>query len=188
MSKLVRCAWAKDDLLLQKYHDEVWAVPCFDDRKIFKMLTLEIFQAGLSWKIVLEKEENFEKAFDNFDIDKIINYNEEKIRTLMEDEGIIRNEKKILATIANAKVCKKVQEKYGSFSNYIWSYSYETPIINPWTDDSEVPSKSHLGNKITEDMKELGFEFIGETTIHSFLQAIGVLNDHINSCDFKYID
>ncbi len=188
MEEIKRCNWAEKDEILKKYHDEVWGRPCYDDTKLFKMLMLEIFQAGLSWETILKKEENFNKAFDNFDIEKIKDYDEDKIQELLLDEGIIRNEKKIRAIIDNAKLFVEVQKKYGSFSKFIWSYSFDTPIINPWSEENEVPNNNPLSDKITEDMKNLGFKFIGSTIIYSFMQAIGMINDHILSCDFKYID
>lgn len=188
MTNKNRCYWAKDNESAKKYHDERWGRPCRDDTKLFKYLVLEMFQAGLSWQKILDKEEAFEKAFDNFDINKVANYNDEKINELLNNSNIIRHESKIKSTINNANRFIEVQEKYGSFSKYIWSYTFDTPIINNWDDKSEVPSQNPLSEKICEDMKEMGFKFIGPTIIYSYLQAIGVINDHTTDCDFKFMD
>lgn len=183
---MCRCDWARENDLLEKYHDEKWGIPCKDDKELFKLLTLEMFQSGLSWLTILKKENEFIKAFEDFDVEKISNYGEEKIQELLNNSGIIRHRMKIESTINNAKVFIKVKEKYGSFSKFIWSYTFDTPIINPWTSAKEVPSKTPLSEKISKDLKSLGFKFLGPTTVYSFLQASGIINDHIISCDYKY--
>lgn len=188
MEETKRCQWANQSEEMQSYHDEVWGKPERDETKLFKMLVLEMFQAGLSWNTILQKEKNFELAFEGFDIDKVSNFDEAKIEQLMQDEGIVRNKMKIEAAINNAKIIKKMHNEGRSFSEMIWAYVIDTPIITPWSDESEVPANSFLSDKISKDLKEMGFKFVGSTVIYSFLQAIGVLNDHILDCDYKYED
>lgn len=186
MTEVNRCPWADTNDKMKKYHDEEWGRPIYDDRKIFECLILEIFQAGLSWSTILNKREGFRKAFDNFDPNLVKDYGDVKIKELLNNDDIVKHEAKIIATIENANAYFNIKEKYGSFSKFIWSYVFDTPIINPWSNMSEVPSKSQLSDKVCEDMKKEGFKFIGSTTIHSFLQSIGIINDHLLSCDFKY--
>lgn len=188
MTEYTRCHWAEDNELSKKYHDEIWGVPCRDDTKLFKYLVLEIFQSGLSWQTILNKEKNFVKAFDEFDIEKVSKFDDKKIYELLKNDSIIRHEQKIRASINNANKILEVQKQYGSFSNYIWSYTFDTPIINNWDNKFEVPTNNPLSEKICEDMKKMGFKFIGSTVIYSYLQAIGIINDHISDCDFKYKD
>lgn len=188
MSNAKRCKWAEQSEEMRKYHDEVWGKPERDETKLYKMLVLEMFQAGLSWNTILQKEKNFEEAFENFDIDKVANFDNAKIDELLKNDGIIRHKMKIESAINNAKIIRKMHDEGKSFSDFIWSYVIDTPIITPWSDESEVPSNSFLSDKISEDMKSIGFKFVGSTVIYSFLQAIGVLNDHILDCDFKYED
>lgn len=183
-----RCPWACSTDSMKHYHDTIWGREEKDDNKMFRMLILEIFQAGLSWQTILNKMEYFDQAFDNFDIETIANYDEEKIQELENNVNIVRNRMKIEATINNANKVIQIQNKYGSFSKFIWRYVFDTPIINPWSEMEEVPSKNYLSDKITEDLKKEGFTFLGSTIIYSWLQAIGMINDHLLSCDFKYID
>lgn len=175
-----RCSWVnmKNEIYI-KYHDEEWGNPCFEDKYLFEMLVLESFQAGLSWECILNKRENFRNSFDNFDVNKIIAYDEEKINELLNNKGIIRNKLKISATINNAKIFKKIQKKYGSFKNYIFSFTnnkiiYENNKIN-----------SELSDIISDDLMKKGMKFVGTTIIYSYLQAIGVINSHDENC-FKY--
>ena len=179
-----RCGWAKGekDIL---YHDTEWGVPSHDDAYIFEMLILEGFQAGLSWNTILQKRENFRKAFDNFDYKKIAEYDTTKLSELLKNEGIIRNKLKINSTVTNAKAFMKVQEEFGSFAKYIWNFTDNKRIINKWKELSEVPATSELSNKISKDLKKRGFKFIGSTIIYSFLQAIGIIDDHLMSCPYK---
>ena len=188
MSVVNRCPWFESDKLLIKYHDEEWGKPKYDDNEIFECFILEMFQAGLSWLTILKKREGFRKAFDNFDIVKVSKFDQSKIEQLLLNDEIIRHDQKIKSAVYNAKKFLEVKDKYGSFSKFIWSYVYDTPIINPWDKLEEVPSSNMLSEKICEDMKEIGFKFIGSTKIYSFLQAIGVVNDHLTSCDLKYED
>ena len=179
-----RCGWAKGekDIL---YHDTEWGVPSHEDGYIFEMLILEGFQAGLSWNTILQKRENFRKAFDNFDYKKIAEYDEMKLNELLKNEGIIRNRLKINSTVTNAKAFMKVQEEFGSFAEYIWSFTDNKRIINKWKELSEVSATSELSDKISKDLKKRGFKFVGSTIIYSFLQAIGIIDDHLMSCPYK---
>lgn len=183
-----RCSWANKSEKMMEYHDKYWAIPIREDNELFRRLSFEIFQSGLSWNIILNKIEYLDEAFDNFNIEIVSKYSEDKVQKLLENEKIIKNEKKLYAIINNAKCFIKVKEKYGSFSKFIWSYVFDTPVINPWTDESEIPSQNYLSDKICEDMKDIGFEFIGSKVIYAFLQSIGLINDHIMDCDFKFID
>jgi len=179
-----RCGWAKGekDIL---YHDTEWGVPSHDDRYIFEMLILEGFQAGLSWNTILQKRENFRKAFDNFDYRKMAEYDEMKLNELLKNEGIIRNRLKINSTVTNARAFMKIQEEFGSFAKYIWNFTDRKRIVNKWKELSEVPATSELSDKISKDLKKRGFKFVGSTIIYSFLQAIGIIDDHLMSCPYK---
>ena len=179
-----RCGWAKGekDIL---YHDTEWGVPSHDDGYIFEMLILEGFQAGLSWNTILQKRENFRKAFDNFDYRKMAEYDEMKLNELLKNEGIIRNRLKINSTVTNARAFMKIQEEFGSFAKYIWNFTDRKRIVNKWKELSEVPATSELSDKISKDLKKRGFKFVGSTIIYSFLQAIGIIDDHLMSCPYK---
>ena len=175
-----RCEWVegKEEIYL-KYHDEEWGVPKYDDDILFEMLILELFQAGLSWITILKKREAFKEAFDNFDIDKIMKYDENKVNELLENENIIRNKLKINATVNNAQVFREIQKEYGSFSKYIWSHT-EGKIIK-----AEYKTKSELSDKISKDLKKKGMKFVGPTIIYSYLESIGIIDNHTKEC-FKY--
>ena len=175
-----RCEWVegKEEIYL-KYHDEEWGVPKYDDDILFEMLILELFQAGLSWITILKKREAFKEAFDNFDIDKIMKYDENKVNELLENENIIRNKLKINATVNNAQVFREIQKEYGSFSKYIWSHT-EGKIIK-----AEYKTKSELSTKISKDLKKKGMKFVGPTIIYSYLESIGIIDNHTKEC-FKY--
>ena len=175
-----RCKWCNlDNPLYVKYHDEEWGEPTYDDKELFELLILESFQAGLSWECVLNKRENFRHAYDNFDIDKIVCYDETKINELKENKGIIRNKLKIKASINNAKIFKKIEKEYGSFSKYIWSFTNNKIIYEIGKTSSE------LSDKISKDLKKRGMTFVGTTIIYAYLQAIGIVNSHDENC-FKY--
>ena len=180
----MRCSWANNDFLI-KYHDNEWCKISKDDNYIFEMLVLESFQAGLSWNTILKKRENFREAFDNFDYKKISNYGENKIEELLKNEGIIRHILKINAVINNAKKFMEIQKEFGTFANYIWDFVEEKQIINNWKEMKEVPAKTELSDKISKDLKKRGFKFVGSTIIYSFLQAIGIIDDHIEGCFCK---
>lgn len=178
-----RCFWVNmNNPIYIKYHDEEWGVPSYDDKYLFEMLLLESFQAGLSWECVLNKREAFRKAFDNFDYKKIANYNESKIIELVNNKDIIRNKLKIKASIKNAKVFMNIQQEYKSFSNYIWSFSNNEVIYNR---SNEIITSNYLSDKISKDLKDKGMSFVGTTIIYSYLQAIGIINDHELTCDFR---
>ena len=175
-----RCSWVEGkEKIYLKYHDEEWGVPKYDDDILFEMLILELFQAGLSWITILKKREAFKEAFDNFDIDKIMKYDENKVNELLENENIIRNKLKINATVNNAQVFREIQKEYGSFSKYIWSYT-EGKIIK-----AEYKTKSELSAKISKDLKKKGMNFVGPTIIYSYLESIGIIDNHTKEC-FKY--
>jgi len=182
---LKRCPWSEGSDQYIKYHDEEWGVPVFDDKTLFEFLTLETAQAGLSWSTILKRRENYKKAYDNYDIIKIASYDENKIQELLNNEGIIRYRLKIESSINNAKQFLKVQDEYGSFSNYLWSFVDHKPIINSWKKLSEVPAETELSKQIAKDLKSKGFKFVGSVTIYAYLQAVGVVNDQLTNC-FKY--
>ena len=177
-----RCDWCNGNHLYENYHDIVWGVPVFEDNILFESLTLEIFQSGLSWITILKKREGFIKAFDSFDIYKIASYDIKKEKELIANTSIIRNNLKIKATINNAKAIIKIQEEHNSFSKYIWNYVNNDPIINKFKSLNEVPNNTPLAKKICIDLKKKGFKFIGPTIIYSFMQAIGMTNDHLIYC------
>ena len=177
-----RCDWCKGNHLYENYHDIVWGVPVFEDNILFESLTLEIFQSGLSWITILKKREGFIKAFDSFDIYKIASYDIKKEKELIANTSIIRNNLKIKATINNAKAIIRIQEEHNSFSKYIWNYVNNDPIINKFKSLNEVPNNTPLAKKICIDLKKKGFKFIGPTIIYSFMQAIGMTNDHLIYC------
>ena len=177
-----RCDWCKGNHLYENYHDIVWGVPVFEDNILFESLTLEIFQSGLSWITILKKREGFIKAFDSFDIYKIASYDIKKEKELIANTSIIRNNLKIKATINNAKAIIKIQEEHNSFSKYIWNYVNNDPIVNKFKSLNEVPNNTPLAKKICIDLKKKGFKFIGPTIIYSFMQAIGMTNDHLIYC------
>ena len=174
-----RCKWVGANELYLKYHDEEWGEPTHDDQEIFEMLVLESFQSGLSWLTILKKRDNFRKAFDNFDYEKIADYDDEKIEELLSDEGIIRNKLKINAAINNAKIFMEIQEEFGSFDEYIWDFT-DGEIIK-----AEYKTESDLSKKISKDLKKRGMKFVGPKIIYSFLESIGIINNHEKKC-FKY--
>lgn len=186
-SNKLRCNWCGNDPLYMKYHDEEWGVPVHEDRKHFEFLVLESAQAGLSWITILRKRENYRKAYDNFDFNKVAQYDNEKVNELIQNQGIVRNKLKIAASINNAKMFLKIQEEFGSFDNYIWAFVDNKPLINHWDSISKVPATSELSDKVSKDLKNRGFKFLGSTITYAHLQATGIINDHITSC-FRYKD
>jgi DNA-3-methyladenine glycosylase I len=177
-----RCEWAEVSDLDRKYHDTEWGVPVHSDGELFEYLILEGAQAGLSWSTILKKREGYRLLFDQFDIEKISQYDQEKVEELMLDARIIRNRLKINSTITNAHAFIKVQKEFGSFSDYLWSYVNQTPIKNHWQSMSDVPATTELSDKLSKDLKKRGFKFVGSTICYAFLQATGVVNDHLVSC------
>jgi DNA-3-methyladenine glycosylase I len=180
-----RCPWPSDDKLMVKYHDKEWGVPLHKDRKLFEFLILEGFQAGLSWRTILHKRENFRKAFDNFDFNKVAKYNKRKINSLLKDEGIIRNKLKIEAAITNAKAFLQVRKEFGTFDKYIWGFVSGKPIKNKFKSLKQLPAKTELSDKISEDLKKRGFKFVGSTIVYAHMQATGMVNDHLTYC-YRY--
>ncbi len=177
-----RCTWCGDDALYIKYHDSEWGVPVFDDKLLFEFLVLETFQAGLSWITILRKRENFRMAFDDFDYKRIARYDESKYDELLLDSGIIRNKLKIKATINNAQLFMDIQKEAGSFSNYLWNFSNGKPIQNNWEQMNQVPATTDLSDTLSKALKKKGFKFVGSTVIYAYMQAIGMVNDHIKTC------
>ena len=180
-----RCPWPSDDELMIKYHDTEWGVIVHNDRKLFEYLVLDIFQAGLSWKTILHKRENFRKSFDNFEPAKIARYNKRKISSLLNNPGIIRNRLKIEAIINNARVVISVQKEFGSFDAYIWQFVNGTAIRNKWKKLEDIPSTSIQSDAMSKDMKKRGFKFVGSTICYAFMQSSGMVNDHLTFC-FRY--
>jgi len=180
-----RCKWCEKDPLYIKYHDNEWGTPLHDEQKLFEFLILETFQAGLSWITVLRKRENFRKAFDHFDYNKVALYDEDKIQELLQDAGIIRNKLKVRATVSNAQAFLEVQEEFGSFDKYIWSFVGGTPIQNKWETTKELPPTTEISDKLSKDLKKRGFKFVGSTVVYAHMQATGMVNDHTIDC-FRY--
>lgn len=177
-----RCEWVPDGSYCTDYHDREWGVPVHDDGLLFEHLILDAFQAGLSWEIILRKRENFRKAFEGFDAKKIANYKSDKIESLLQDAGIIRNRQKIEAAIKNAHAFLKVQEEYGSFDTYIWGFVAEKTIHNTWKSLHDLPAKTPVSEAMSKDLKKRGFSFVGPTICYAFMQAAGLVNDHTTDC------
>ena len=182
---VIRCHWADGDEKMTKYHDEVWGVPVHDDQKLFAKLCLDLMQAGLMWRTILYKQENFYKAFDDFNIETVAAYDEAKYDELMLDAGIVRNRLKIRAIINNAARILEIQKEIGSFDAYIWSFTNGESVKNSWKSLDEIPASTPLSDAISKDLKKRGFRFVGTTIIYAFLQAIGIVNDHQVNC-FRY--
>lgn len=182
MPEKIRCPWAGNTQIYIDYHDNEWGRPVHDDIKLFEMLILEGMQAGLSWITVLKKREAFREAFDDFDPAKVALYSDAKIQELMANDKIIRNRLKITATITNAKIFLELTEKHGSFDKLLWDYVHYTPIIGHWKNIEDLPATSPLSDRISKDFKKMGFKFVGSTIIYAFMQAIGMLNDHLEGC------
>lgn len=182
---LIRCPWCKNDSLYIKYHDDEWGVPVYNDNLMFEFLILEGFQAGLSWKTILYKRNNFRNAFDNFNPYKIARYNKRKINSLMKNSGIIRNELKITSAIQNAKAFLNLIDKGISFTDYIWQFTDGKIIKNKWKHIKQVPSKTKLSDQMSKKLKQDGFKFVGSTICYAHMQATGLVNDHLINC-FRY--
>ncbi|WPQ65449.1 DNA-3-methyladenine glycosylase I [Chitinophaga sancti] len=177
-----RCSWSTKDQLYKDYHDTEWGVPLHDDTRLFEMINLEGAQAGLSWYTVLTKRENYRKAFDNWDAKKISKYTDKKIESLMADAGIIRNRLKINGTVLNAKAFLEVQKEFGSFDKYIWSFVGGKPIVNHFKSLSEIPAKTPISDAMSKDLLKRGFKFVGSTICYAFMQATGMVDDHVADC------
>ncbi|KRK78938.1 DNA-3-methyladenine glycosylase I [Companilactobacillus nodensis DSM 19682 = JCM 14932 = NBRC 107160] len=170
---------------MQSYHDNEWCKVSHDERYFFEMLTLELSQAGLSWATIIKRREGYREAFADFDVAKIAQFDDAKKAELLQNPGIIRNKLKVNATINNARLIQGMHDRNEKLSDYIWNFVDNKPIINHYSDMSELPAQTELSQTISKDLKKLGFRFVGPTIIYSFLQAVGVLNDHLDSCDFK---
>ncbi len=184
-SEKIRCTWCGTDPLYMKYHDEEWGSPVKDDETLFEFLLLETFQAGLSWITILRKRENFRAAFDNFDYKKIAQYEQSKIDSLLQDEGIIRNKLKVNSAVTNAKLFMEIQKEFGSFSNYLWGFVNHKPIKNVWKKYTDAPANTTESDALSKDLKKRGFKFVGSTVMYATMQATGMVNDHIEDC-FRY--
>jgi DNA-3-methyladenine glycosylase I len=182
--KLIRCSWARNDLAV-RYHDREWGVPVHDDQTLFEFLLLEGAQAGLSWDTILQKRENYRAAFDGFDPDKIARYQAKKIRQLLANEGIVRNRLKVASAVQNAKAFLAVQEEFGSFDRYIWLFVDGRPRINKWRSMKQVPPRTTQSDAMSKDLRKRGFNFVGSTICYAFMQAVGMVNDHMVDC-FRY--
>jgi DNA-3-methyladenine glycosylase I len=180
----VRCRWATGEQMI-RYHDEEWGVPVHDDRTLFEFLILEGAQAGLSWSTILNKRDNYRRAFDHFDPRHIAQYDKRKIRQLLADPGIVRNKLKISAAIQNAKAFLQVQEEFGSFDRYIWRFVGGKPVVNQWKSHRTVPAKTTASDAMSKDLMRRGFKFVGSTICYAFMQAVGMVNDHATDC-FRY--
>lgn len=182
-----KCQWCIGDPLYEAYHDQEWGVPLSEEQLLFEFLTLETFQAGLSWITILRKREHFRAAFDQFDYTKIARYGPEKVAALLQDKGIVRNRLKIAAAITNAQAFMKVQEAEGSFAAYIWKFTQNRPIQNTFTSQEEIPATTPLATTISKDLKQRGFRFVGPTVVYAHMQATGMVNDHETGC-FRYAE
>lgn len=180
-----RCEWSEGSDLMTKYHDKEWGVPVHNDRLLFEFLILEGFQAGLSWQTILNKRQNFKKAFDNFDYKKIAKYKQPKINKLMQDAGIIRNRLKIAGAVKNAKAFMQVQKEFGSFDKYIWGFTGNKSIVNKHKSWKGIPATTKISDELSKDLKSRGFTFVGPTIMYAHMQATGMVNDHIVNC-FRY--
>lgn len=182
---IIRCPWCEGNDVMRKYHDEEWGTPLYDDKKLFEFLVLDAFQAGLTWNIILQKRENFRKAFANFDVKKVAKFGDNELQKLLANEGIVRNRLKVAATITNAQNYIAVQKEFGSFSKYIWQFTDGKPIVNNWKTQKEFPASTPQSDAMSKDLKKRGFKFCGTTICYAFMQAAGMVNDHLVDCSFK---
>ena len=180
--EITDCSWHANDPLMKAYHDTEWGVPLHDDTKLFEFMVLDAFQAGLSWRTILYKRENFRKAFDNFDAEKIAAYDEKKVQQLMQDASIIRNETKIRATITNAIAFLSIKKEFGTFDRFIWKFTDAQTIHHHFRTITEVPAKSAESDQMSQELQKRGFKFVGSTICYAFMQAAGMINDHMESC------
>ncbi|HMV41824.1 MAG TPA: DNA-3-methyladenine glycosylase I [Leptospiraceae bacterium] len=180
--KIFRCNWTGDDSLMIEYHDREWGVPVHDDKKHFEFLILDAFQAGLSWRTILHRREGFRKAFADFEVEKVARFREKKLLKLMQDESIIRNRLKIYGSVQNAKSFIQIQKEFGSFDKYIWQFTNYKTIINHWESMKEIPAKTKESDTMSKDLKKRGFTFVGSTICYAYMQAAGMVNDHLKNC------
>jgi DNA-3-methyladenine glycosylase I len=185
MALVVRCPWSGTDPLSTSYHDAEWGVPLFDDRALFEFLILEGAQAGLNWLTILKKRDAYRLAFDDFDVNKIARYREAKLEKLLANPGIVRNRLKVHGTVQNARACLAVSKEFGAFHKYLWQFTEGKPIQNQWRHHQEVPASTPVSDAMSKDLKKRGFTFVGSTICYAFMQATGMVNDHLVSC-FRY--
>ena len=185
MTNANRCSWCGNDPLYVAYHDEEWGVPVYDDQTLFEFLILEGAQAGLSWSTILNKREGYRRAFDRFDVEKVARYDGVKISALLNDPGIVRNQLKVGSAVTNAQAFLKIQNEWGDFSDYIWSFVDGRPIQNSWRSLSEIPARTPIAETLSKDLKKRGFRFVGPTIVYAHMQATGMVNDHLVDC-FRY--
>lgn len=178
----MKCKWCLGDNLYEDYHDNEWGVPVYEDKILFEFMVLESAQAGLSWITILRKRENYRKAYDDFQVERVASYGEDKVEELLTDAGIVRNRKKIEASINNAKCFIEVQREYGSFSAYLWDFAGGSPIDGRLKSTDDPAATTELSDALSKDLKKRGFKFLGSTTLYAYLQAVGVVNDHITTC------
>ena len=177
-----RCAWSLGSANYIAYHDDEWGVPVHDDRKLFEFIVLEGAQAGLSWSTILNKRENYRRAFDQFDPEKVARYNAKRVEKLLQDPGIVRNRLKVESAVSNARACLKTQEEFGSFDAYIWRFVDGRPVQNRWKSIKQVPARTPLSDTISKDLKQRGYKFVGSTIVYAHMQATGMVNDHLVGC------
>ncbi len=177
-----RCEWGNSSALYIEYHDTEWGVPIHDERKLFEFLILEGAQAGLSWSTILNKRQAYIQAFDNFEPAKVASYNDAKVQELLANPGIVRNRLKIMASIRNARSFLEIQDKYGNFDTYIWQFVDGKPVQNSWKSVQEIPATTQASDAMSKELKKLGFTFVGSTICYAFMQAVGMVNDHIVDC------
>jgi DNA-3-methyladenine glycosylase I len=177
-----RCGWVNEDPLYMNYHDHEWGVPVHDDRILFEMLNLEGAQAGLSWYTILKKRDSYREAFDGFEPNVIVNYDDAKLQDLLQNPGIVRNRLKIASVVQNAKAFLKVQQEFGSFDSYIWGFVGGKPMKNHWEDSRQLPAKTEISDAMSKDLKKRGFKFVGSTICYAYMQAVGMVNDHTKIC------
>lgn len=182
MKQPTKCAWVGDDPLYQRYHDEEWGVPCFDDRILFEFLILEGAQAGLSWLTILRKRQNYRRLFDQFDAEKVAGYDESKIQSLLSDPGIVRNRLKVASAVTNARAFLEICDHHHSFADYIWQFVDHRPIQNQWKSLSQVPASTPQSERMSRELKKQGFKFVGTTICYAYMQAVGMVNDHTSDC------
>ncbi|WP_027963757.1 DNA-3-methyladenine glycosylase I [Halalkalibacillus halophilus] len=180
----MKCAWPGNNQLMELYHDEEWCIPTSNDNYIFEMLTLEGAQAGLSWSIVLSKREAYQEAFHNFDINYCSKLTDEDLQNVKEHHNVIKHLSKLQSVRNNAQAVIEIQQEFDSFSNFLWSYVSHKPLINHWDADEEIPAQSSLSQQLSKDLKKRGFKFVGPVTMYSFMQAIGMVDDHVKSCPY----
>jgi DNA-3-methyladenine glycosylase I len=186
MNALTDCSWPGEDALMRAYHNEEWGVPLHDDQKLFEFMVLDAFQAGLSWRTILYKRENLRQAFENFEVEKVALFDEDRIQALMQNSSIVRNQAKIRATVTNAKAFLQVQAEFGTFDRYIWQFTGGKTTMNHPISNAEIPAKSTESDAMSKDLLKRGFKFVGSTICYAFMQASGMVNDHLKSCGKKY--